>query len=249
MDFQLIGMVSLIFWWLWLPLLRSSIDTCSIPSIKRFNCVTISVASFRLSPSAVYLKNMQHGMDDGVDCTESDSDDAVELIRLYNFNANPPPWITFVPFSSLHRCQSLHRSNVAWFCSLNRSFAKYINFDVPIECCSCENMPVKMINCCTCCSVKNSNNSLKNAINRAPVTNGERNWKQAKRFSAQTNSSHAVVILFAGDFASFDMIWCSNARGPRIGIIADCKDMKKKGKMYRINALCIKKEAVWDSIS
>lgn len=214
-------MVSLIFWWLWLPVLRSSFDTCSKPSINRFNCVTISVASFRLSPSAVYLKNMQQGMDD---------DDDDEFIHLYNFSANPPPCITFAPFSSLHFDQSLHRSNVDLYCSANCSFAKYINFDAPIECCSCENIPVRMINCFTCCSVKNSNKSLKNAVNRAPVTSGERNWKQAKRFSEQTNSSHAVVILFAGDFASFDMIWCSNARGPNIGIIAGCKYRDRREK-------------------
>lgn len=174
-------------------------------------------------------------MDGGVDDTDAASDSDVELIRLYNFNAKPPPWITFEPFSSLHFSQSLHRSNVAWFCSVKRSLAKYINFEVPIECCSDENIPVKMINCCTCCSAKNSNSSLKNAVNRAPVTNGDRNWKQAKRFSAQTKSSQAVVILFAGDFRSLDMIWCSNARGPSIGIIADCKTKSKKREKNELN--------------
>lgn len=39
------------------------------------------------------------------------------------------------------------------------------------------------------------------------------------------------MILFDGDLASFDMIWCSNARGPNIGIIADYQ--KKEEKMNK----------------
>lgn len=217
-------MVSLIFWWLWLwpALLRSSFDTCSKPSISRFNCVTISVASFRLSPSAVYLKNMQHGIDN-----------ADAFMHLNNRNAKPPPSMTLVPFASFHCSQSLHRSKVDLYCSAKRSLAIYRNFDASIVCCSCENIPVRMIICCTCCSDKNLKSSLKNAINCAPLAGGERNWKHAKRFSEQTNSSHAVDIWFDGEFASFDMIWCWNARGPNIGIIACCSRWKK-GAIHRL---------------
>lgn len=89
-------------------------------------------------------------------------------------------------------------------------------------CCSCENIPVNTMNWSTCCSVTNDFNSSKNAINRSPVTSGDRSWKHAKRFCSQINNSQAVVILFDGDVTS-ESVLCSNARGPSTGIIADWK--------------------------
>lgn len=155
-----------------------------------FKCWTISKASLLLSPSAVYLKNMQLG--------------TVSPMCLYNFNPNPPPWM--MPLLSFHFAHWLFPS-CALFCSAYCLLAKYANFVDSIACCSCENIPVKMMNCCTCCSRRKVTKSSKNADNRFPATGGDRSWKHANRFVSSMNNSQAVVILLDGDEASETVLW------------------------------------------
>lgn len=172
-------------------------------SMRQFNCRIKSTASHRLSPSDIYLNNIQHG--------------STPLACWYNFNAYPPPWMTL--FVRCHSIQPLFWM-CSWYCARYCSSHTYMYFVAPIECCSCAKLPVNITRSLICCCCRNSINSAKNALNDSPLTSGERNWKHANLSVALMKSSHAVVKLFASDDeSSSDAMLCSNARGPRTGII------------------------------
>lgn len=178
----------------------------SPPIVNLPDCFIKSIASHRLSPSEIYLNNIQHG--------------SVPLICLYNFNAKPPPWMTlFVRSHSIHPLFC----SCCWYCVRNCWSHKYMNFVWPIECCSCAKLPVSITRSLICWHCKNSIKSAKNVLNGSPFTSGERNWKHANLSFSLIKSSHADVI----SFNSVDLLYavlCWNARGPSTGITDACQN-------------------------
>lgn len=182
------------------------------PAINRLDCFIKSTASYRLSPSEMYLNSTQLG--------------SAPSICLNNFSANPPPWMTL--FVRSHSSQPLFVSGTVC-CARNCSSHKYTNFGAPIECCSCAKLPVNISRSLICWRCKNSIKSAKNAVNDGPFTSGDRNWKHANFSFSLRNSSHAVVM--SSDCCEpSDVVGCWNARGPRTGIIEACD--AKRGKYH-----------------
>lgn len=170
------------------------------------NCSTNWTASARLSPSDTYLNSKHTGI-------------SLFRTRCHNFIAKPPPWMIDAVYS-FHSVDAKCGLNAA----LNESLAKYMNLVDSMVCCSCANELVSITKLPILCVCRNCSNSSKNASIWSG-TSGDLNWNKANFFDSETNSSHAVVILFA---SSLSHVWWSNARGPRMGMIADCNLKKKR---------------------
>lgn len=165
------------------------------------NCSTNWTASARLSPSETYLNSKHTG-------------NSFSSTRCHNFMAKPPPWMIGALYS-FHSVLAKCCVNAV----LNESLAKYMNFVDSMECCSWANELVSITKLPMRWVCKNCSSSSKNCCIWSG-TSGDLSWKHANFFDSEMNSSHAVVMLFA---ASLSHVLWSNARGPIMGMIADCK--------------------------